>query len=192
MPRKSRSRRAKSKREPNQVAVNEFTAQHGDYRTETLTVTDGELESGRHQNIRVLRNRGGTTVERWLSAGSLSPTQAEAISLYARAWRLWLGEQRVTANWSLVSNIRGMPASDFVDSRLSAKELLDHLDANIFRRMPAAYVNVWQNVVIFDEAAGVAGARLGYSNRQAETSAKTIVLFVADMIATDMRLGTAA
>lgn len=169
--------------------VNTFASSHGDYRDEAMPVTAGELGEARHGQVRVTRNRGGTTVERWLASSSLTSGQAEAIALYARSWRLWIGEQRVTANWSLTATIRGMDAGAWVPSRIEAKAMLEHLDECVFKAMPAAYVDVWKNVVIFDEAAGVAGSRLGYKNARAEAAAKTIVLFIADIIATVMRLG---
>lgn len=168
--------------------VNPFAAKHGSYAHEPLPVTAGELGEGKAGQVRVLRNRGGTTVERWLNSGSLDRRQAEAISMYQRAWRLTIGEQRVTMNWSLTSTIRGVDASAWADDKASAEGLLDDMRQSVFRTFPRHYFEVWQNVVIFDQSAGVAGAALGYRNSGAETAAKTIVLFVADMIATAYRL----
>ena len=103
-----------------------------------------------------------------------------------------IGEQRVTANWSLVASFRGVAGDDFVATRLQAKAMLDHFDDAIFFAMALDRFNVWQNVVIFDEAAGVAGSRLmsgGFSKQRAEAAAKATVILIADMIAIDMRLG---
>lgn len=164
---------------------------HGIYRVETLPVTAGELGQPQHGTMKVVRNRGGTTIERWLARGDITIRQAEAITLYARAWRMWIGEQRVTANWSLTASFRGgtMDFDAFADTKLKAKRLLDQIDDDVFFLLPLGQFNVWQNVVIFDEAAGVAGSRLGYSSKQAEAVAKITVLTIADMIANVLRLG---
>lgn len=140
---------------------------------------------------RVVRNRGGTTVERWLAKGDITRRQAEAISLYCRAWRMHIGEQRVVANWSLVSSFRGGTTDfdAFVENALKAKRLLKGLDEEVFFRLPLGHFNVFQNVVIYDEAAGVAGCRLGYTSKQAEAVAKLTVLMMADMIADVLNLG---
>lgn len=170
--------------EANRPAVNDFAAKHGDYRHETLALTQGEIE-GERGNVRVLRNRGGTAIERWDANGSLSRGQLEAFSLYCRAWHRVNASPRVTANWSLVAFIRGMPATDWVSSHIEAKELLALLDEKIFDMLPRHYLDVWQNVVLFDQSAGVAGG----NSRSSAERAKTICLFIADMIATIMRLG---
>lgn len=144
-------------------------------------------------SITVVRNRGGTAIERWQARGDLTTAQIEAIAIYCRAWRLlYGGEQRVTANWSLVSSVRGgeRPLEEYVGSVLQAKAMLRHFDEAIFFGVPLHYLEIWRNVVIFDEATGTAGSRLGYRSKQAEAAAKVAVIFVADMIATDLRLGT--
>lgn len=164
---------------------------HGDYVAQNVSVTEGEFDGATKGKMRVVMNRGGSTVERWISRGDLSRGQSEAIALYSRLWRLWIGEQRVTANWSLVATFRSGAASidDFASTRIRAKAMLDHLDNAVFFAFPLAHFEVWRNVVLFDEPAGVAGGRLGYRNKGAEASAKAIVLFIADMIAIDQRLG---
>ena len=52
--------------------VNPFAARHGDYREEPMPVTAGELGSTTGGNVRVLRNRGGTPIDRWEARGDLS------------------------------------------------------------------------------------------------------------------------
>lgn len=170
--------------EAKRPAVNEFAASHGDYQHETIALTQGEIE-GERGNVRVLRNRGGTTVERWDANGSLNRGQIEAIALYCRAWHRVNASPRITANWSLVSFIRGTPATDWISNHVEAKELLGLLDDKIFGCLPRHYFDVWQNVVLFDQSAGVAGG----NGRSSAERAKTICLFIADMIATILRLG---
>jgi hypothetical protein len=150
--------------------VNRFAAAHGDYGPDQVVDLGNELGDGRGRIHQVVRNRGGTTVERWLNAGSLTSGQAEAISLYARAWHMFIGEQRITANWGLCSFIRGMPASDWVQTQVEAKELILHIDEAIFKAMPPKYVDVWKNIVIFDKSADGAGREMlsGSSARSAD------------------------
>lgn len=162
---------------------------HGDYVIEETSVTEGEFDGQTKGKMSVVRNRGGTTVERWANSGSLSRSQVEAIGLYVRCWRLHIGEQRVTANWSLVASFRGTPADDFVSSRLHAKNMLDHWDEEVFFAIGFQRFQVWQNVVLYDEPAGVAGGRLGYRSDRADAAAKATVQMIADMLALDMRLG---
>ncbi|USI71628.1 hypothetical protein [Sphingomonas morindae] len=178
----ARAAGALSTREP---LVTPEAARQGDYAEEQFVDAAGQ------RPIVVMRNRGGTTVERWFARGDLSRGQAEALALYARCWRMWIGEQRVVANWSLTPSFRDGAASidDFAATRLAAKAKLDHFDDAIFFSLPLHYLETWRNVVIFDEAAGVAGSRLGYRNDGAQAAAKAIVLLIADMIATDLRLG---
>src|SRR5690242_7048213 len=85
-------------RAANEPLVSPFAAQHGDYASEPLVVTTGELGSERAGNLRVVRNRGGSTLQRWMSAQLLSETQASAIAHYSRAWHRVYSEPRVTAN----------------------------------------------------------------------------------------------
>lgn len=162
----------------------------GDYREVVV-----EKGKGHVRNVTALKNRGGTAVERWFARGDLSRGQAEAIALYARAWRLRYEFRGHTAmSWSLAPGPRGGTISfeELVSDQHGAKQLLDHLDSVVFFAFPLHYFEVWKRVVIEDEAAGVAGSRLGFTSKQAESAAKSIVLFIADMIATDMRLGDAA
>lgn len=173
---------------PVEPVVNEFTAQHGDYGSDTLALTAGDLDATRPEQRRVTRNRGGTTVERWITNGSLTPAQVEAIGLYARAYRVRFGGQRVVANWSVTNFIRGGDIEEWVDGHLDAKRWLDEIDREVLSRLPSVHRDVWQNVVLWDEAAGVAGARLGYRSKTAEASAKVVVLLIADMIAVALKL----
>lgn len=163
---------------------------------EQLAKSDyGEVEftdkAGRVKQ-KALKNRGGTTVERWYYRGNLSRGQAEAITLYARAWRLrYEPGGHSCMNWSLVPGARGGAVAweQLVADQLSAKQTLDRLDDVVFFAFPLHYFEVWRRVVIEDEPAGVAGSRLGFTSKQAESAAKSIVLIIADMIATDLRLG---
>ncbi len=165
--------------------VSPFAAQHGDFAKEAMPVTTGELDSVRAGNVQVTRNRGGSAVQRWISAGTLNQGQIDAIALYCRAWHVIHSQPRTTANWSLVAFIRGTGAERRIVDQIEAQELLKLLDNRVFEIAPRYYFDVWQNIVLFDQAAGVAGG----GNRTSAERSKTIVLFIADMIATILRLG---
>jgi hypothetical protein len=66
---------------------------------------------------------------------------------------------------------------------MRAKEALRLLDQEVFFRIPIEHFEVWQNVVIWDEPAGVAGGRIGFCHKPAEAAALLIVGLVASMIA---------
>lgn len=160
----------------------------GDYAVVDQRVTEGEFDGVTKGSMRVVKNRGGTAIERWINRGDLSVPQAQAVAAYTRAHRLWLGEQRVVANWSMVPT-KGMTSDTFVTTRLAARELLIRLDEAVFFHLPLHCRSVWQNVVLYDEPAGVAGSRLGFANKQGEGAAKAIVIIVADRIASELELG---
>ena len=193
---KARQRReALRKSDPGRVFVDQHVTPqaraNGDYvrdRVSGPTI----IRNGKEQptTVTVVRNRGGTTIERWQAQGGLTEAQINAVIIYARAWRMHVGEQRVTANWSLVSSDKASASiEEYVASAAQARKTLNHLDDAVFFGLPLHYFETWRNVVIFDEAAGVAGSRLGYRNDRAEAAAKAIVILIADMIATDLRLG---
>ena len=164
--------------------VNEFAARNGDYAKETMAVTTGELDATRAGNVQVTRNRGGSTLQRWISAEVLTQPQLDAIALYTRAWHVVHSLPRTTANWSLVAFIRGQGAERRIVDMIEAEELLKLLDNRVFEIAPRYYFDVWQNIVLFDQPSGVAGGNAKTSGERA----KTIVLFIADMIATILRL----
>lgn len=185
---KGKTRRAKVKERAGvEPLVNPFAAAHGDFRNEPMAVTAGELGSSRAGNVQVLRNRAGTTVERWIASDTVTPDQREAIDLYIRAWNTHIGQQRVVANWSLAPGpTSNGSAAGWADSHAQAKRTLDVIDDRVFKIMPQRYIDTWKNVVIFDEAAGTVGARLGFKSKGAEASAKMVVLFIADIIASNV------
>jgi hypothetical protein len=164
---------------------------HGDYRlvdfklTETIDRRVGETEGKLVTKVtRVIRNVGGSPVERWYARGKLDERQMSAILFYQAAWRAFIGEPRVTANYSpaIARNIKGS-IELYASSVMRAKEGLRLLDQEVFFREPVEYFEVWQNVVIWDERAGVAGSRLGYCNKPAEAIASEIVRNLAGKIA---------
>ena len=128
-------------------------------------------------------NRGGTPVMRWIEDGKLSDTQQRAIAHCLYLWRLCGLEQRVTANYG--ERIPGSADSELrASNEIEAREDLHR----IREYFPAHWWEVFENVVRFDEPAGVAGSRLGFGSRSACDRAHTTVCFVADTIFMKERL----
>jgi hypothetical protein len=165
--------------------VNPFAQQHGHYEPSDFTlqeVTEGGKR--KEKTLRVVMNRGGTTVERWHRAGKLDDRQMTAIAIYEGAWRRHIGEPRVVANWSAVIVRQATAALELrAASQHDARQLLRLFDQDIFFRRGLDDFNVWQNVVIFDEPAGVAGSRLGFASQQAQAVACFVIQSVAHEIA---------
>lgn len=145
--------------------VNEFSESHGDY----------------ERNLRFVVNRGGTPVARWLKAGLLSESQQAGINHCVHLWAK-LREPRV------VANLDGNGGGYNEGWTLHQIEALDEIK-RISGSFPGHYWDVFQNVCRFDEPAGVAGSKLQSTRKHsAETTARTIVCLVADMIAMRERL----
>jgi hypothetical protein len=129
---------------------------------------------------KVIRNVGGTAIDRWAARGKLDERRMAAILFYQAAWRQHIGEPRVTANYSPAVRRGANQAIElWASSRMRAKEALRLLDQEVFFRIPIEHFEVWQNVVIWDEAAGIAGSRLGFCHKPAEAAAQLIVSLVA-------------
>jgi hypothetical protein len=163
---------------------------HGDYQAVDFQLHDVEEGSGskakaKAKSIRVIRNVGGSPVERWFNRGRLTEREMAAVLFYQSAWAAWIGEPRVTANYSPAVSRNAHGAVElWASSRIRAKESLRLLDQEVFFRIPVEHFHVWQNVVIWDEPAGIAGGRAGFvSTKQSEAAARLIVCLVAKMIA---------
>ncbi len=140
--------------------------------------------AGKEKTVRVVINRGGTAIERWHRSGRIDERQMTAVAIYQGAWRVHIGEPRIVANWSAVIVRQAVAALELrASTKHDAKNLLRLFDQDIFFRRGVDDFNVWQNVVIFDEAAGIAGSRLGYKSKQAEAVAQFVVGSVAHEIA---------
>ena len=178
----------KDKAAPPAVAslVTPEARQHGHYAEVDFKLQE-VVEGGKTKakTIQVVRNLGGTPVERWHSRGALDERQMAAIGLYQQIWARHIGEPRVVANWSAVI-VRSISSGSelYANSGNAAKETLRLLDQEVFFRLPVEHFHVFQNVVIWDEAAGVAGSRVGFQvKKSAETAARLIVATIASMIA---------
>ena len=143
--------------------VNRFAEQHGDY----------------SRNLRFVVNRYSSTVARWQSMGSLTDSQLAGINHCQNLWAK-LGSQSVVVDFN---KVRGQPHTDGLTQHEALAEI-----HRISKGYPDKYWSVFENVCRFDEPAGVAGSRLANTKPRAETAARTIVCFIADMIATRERL----
>lgn len=181
-----RKQATKVETQPTIGEVNRFAAQHGTIVIAPLPVTAGEFPDEPAGNKQVRRRL--TTIETWQANGALGPVQVRAIELYWRAWHASIGMPKVTANWSTTNTIRSTAGAERIEGKLDGLSLLKELDESVFRNMPEHYRGCWQNVVIHDETAGVAGSRLGYAKREGAVRAQLIVQLVADMIASQLRL----
>lgn len=175
-----------TKRKAEEPLVSPFAERHGNYAQETISVTAGEFpDEPYHKQRRVTINRGGSTVQRWIAADVLNESEISAISHYCRAWHRLYSEPRVTANLSPIAFIRSTgDDAAHIAAMVDARDMLDMLDERIFDIAPGYYKGVWQDIVIFDRPA----YEVGGSKRASAERAKTICLFIADMIATILRL----
>jgi hypothetical protein len=143
--------------------VNRFAEQHGDY--------------GR--NLRFVTNRGGTAIDRWRRDGNLSDSQVAGILHCQNLWSK-LGSQSVVVDFD---RVRGQPSGIGYSQHEALAEV--HRISSSF---PHDYWDVFENVCRHDLPAGVAGSRLANTKRSAETAARLIVCFIADLISMRERL----
>ena len=144
--------------------VNEFAARHGDY-----------ARDGRSGRSAIMRNRGGTSVDRWEAKGLLSETQLAAIAHMQRLWQIVDAGPRLAMNWE--QSIFGC-SGDGNLAEIQAREDLQRIRSGF----PSAYWDVFENVVRFDEPAGIAGSRLASVSRSAAEGARLVVCLIADTI----------
>lgn len=151
--------------------VNDFAKQHGDY--EQL----GQFHAARHAMI----NRKGSPIAAWFKEGGpgFEDPQARAIEYIERLWVKAATPGRLVANYGVT--VRG------------GFEGRDHFEAidELGRwqtEFGVDYWSVFENVVRFDEPAGVAGSKLAANRPQSASAAKAIVGFIASMIAQRKRM----
>jgi hypothetical protein len=164
--------------------VSREAQQHGDYQVRDFKLQE-VTEGGKRKDktIRVVRNLGGTPVERWHARGKLDERQMAAILFYQE--RLAHVSASRASPPTIVRHHRNAKGAVeiYAGSRIAAKESLRLLDQEVFFREPVEHFQVWQNVVIWDEPAGVAGGRIGFCHKPAEAVAQVIVAGLAHKIA---------
>lgn len=173
---KGRNKRAKKAPDALDGPTPEQQEQGGYVRTEFIHADLG-------QRVIAYINRGGTPVMRWIEDGKLSDSQQRAIAHCIFLWQRCGLEQRVTANYG--ERIPGGGNNELrAANEIEARDDLHRIKGYI----PRAYFEVFENVVRFDEPAGVAGSKLGFGNRSACDRAHQVVCFVADIICMNERL----
>jgi hypothetical protein len=86
----------------------------------------------------MVRNRGGTAIDRWQARGDLDGEKLNAIQAYQSAWRLFLEPKRVTANWSGGTGGGAGGEEQNVVAKLQAKASVTiRLDSDIIDRFHA-------------------------------------------------------
>ena len=162
---------------------------HGQYVDDFVRADDNTI-------ARAKINRGGTPVMRWAAANRLSDTQMLAISHCLQLWALAGLNPRTTASWE--QRIGGSDheserrVNAYVEANASLRKISGFARGDLWMAgyIPRDYWAIFEQVCRWDEPAGVAGSRLGYSERSGGAVAHTIVCMVADVIAREERLVT--
>jgi hypothetical protein len=130
------------------------------------------------RNLRFVMNQSSTTIMRWVrdKNNPLSDGQQAAILHCQRLWAK-LRSPRLVVDMEATAG--SGDASSFNVHQIEALGDLHRIATGF----PTDYWMVYENVCRHDLPSGVAGSRLANSKRSAETAARTIVAFVADMIA---------
>lgn len=158
----------------------------GDYRYADVKLVEvvegGEVKAKTGQAV---RNFAQSQVERWHAKGLFEEREWAAIQFYQEAHRkVFGGGAKVTASYSPVI-VRGAAQAVelWANSTVTAKLSLRLLDMEVFFR-EGDYFYVWQNVVIFDQPAGISAALLSDRFvREAVEVARVIVKNIAAKVA---------
>ena len=149
--------------------VNPFAEQHGDYAENALWGS----------RAKVVTNRGGTALARWITAKLLSDSQQAAILHCINLWAK-IGSRSIVTN--LQRSVGGGHGDGYAEAEAMTE--LHRIKSGI----PDLYWNVFENVCRWGEPAGVAGSRLCNAKNSADVAARVTVCVVADLIATRERL----
>lgn len=129
------------------------------------------------QRVTAFVNRGGTPYARWKAEERLTDNQRVAIDHVIRLWALAGTERRITANYG--ERISGSGNAEHrAISEIEAREDLHRIQDYI----PSKYWHCFENVIRWDEPAGIAGSKLGFGGRSACDRAHQVCCFVADII----------
>ena len=158
------------------IGVPDIQIARGGFEEGTIVDLSGELGGKRMGAYKVVINRGGTAIDRWIAndkAGLFGEQQQRAIRYCQNLW------MRAEGGISAVDL-----TADRVDAPLgwSQQEALVTL-REIEGRVPSTYWSVYENVCRWDEEAGVAGSRIATNSRSAVDAAKTAVAFTASLVA---------
>ena len=187
-----KSVRLQAGRRPRAVAavedlVTPEARRHGAYGASSLSVTAGELSGVAPGKHKVVLNRGGTAIDRWilserkLEDGQHRHFEAPAIAAIERCRTLWMAAEGLGSSWAIERvDVANDDGGGFAQAEALAT-LADYKDRLGARLRP--YWEVFENVVRFDQDAGVAGSSIAGNKRSAIDQAKVVVAFVANLIA---------
>ena len=175
MARKAAKRKTRA-RKAEQPLISPFTAQHGDYRSAVVVDLAGELGGKRQGMVRVLLNRGVSTVDKWLFEGGpgFESAEASAIAHVRRLWKIVGHGPRVTANYTGAGGGQG-DEEGYRAALMTLGEYAKHFPARVW--------DACETVVRWDEPAGVVGSRMASHPAEQRAHAKACVGFVASKIA---------
>jgi hypothetical protein len=154
---------------------NAFARQHGAY--ERVHGIDGTGMV----NMRPHINRGGTPIARWRAAHLLTDSQNAAIDHCVRHWEV------MGLSGSLVANLDRTVFGQVQTDGLREHEALTDMH-RIQGYFPVKYWSIFESVCRFDEPAGFVGSRLTEVRDEQAATCRTVVQFVADVIAWKERL----
>lgn len=175
MPR-ARATRRKPIIEPGETPTPEQLAQGGYERkfvthVETGTVTTAHISAH-------------SPVARWKKAERLSDSQIAAIDLCEALWAKCGLRQKLTASYGERMPM-GCDNEWIAVHEIDARRRLARIEGYV----PAHMWEVWENVVRWDEPAGMAGASLGFEgSKSSQAAVLMLVMCVADLIAKEERL----
>ena len=150
----------------------------------SFRLVDVELESHQDRRAKVHRDFSATPIDEWLARGIITEQQHKACEYYAELYQAAGLLQRVTASYE--GRTGGGSGMFGPGNTLAQCEAISEL-RKWGKKIPAKYLGVFTDVVVFGRRTGEAGADLGYVNKKAEASAMTCVRFVADLIAMEKR-----
>lgn len=172
------ARQAQEARDREQPLVTLEAEAHGDYQQDFVT----HVETNTKAHTRV--NRATDPVTRWKAKNRLTSSQIAGIEHCERLWELASLPQRVTANYG--ERIYGQ--SGHSETR-NLKEIQARKDLHrIMDYIPGPYFDVFENIVRHAMPVGESAAIAGYTGPGAEIRARTVVCFVADLVAMKERL----
>ena len=147
--------------------VNQFAKSHGDYQEDTIPE--------RGISRRVLINRGGDTIERWLAAGDpFFKPQNDAVRVCQSLWAVASGKSSLVFDEMGVGGFKWMG-----ETQQSAIDELIHFES----RVPRKYWRAFEETARWGKTAGDAGDHLARNPRDQAIAAKHATAMVASLIA---------
>lgn len=145
------------------TGANRFAAQHGNYVDQFIH----HAESG--TKVQAKLNRGGSSIDRWLTAKAFEQGEEKAIRHCQGLWAILDGYSR------------SMTVIDGGEGRREHEALTEL--SGYKRKIPSKYWSVFENIARHHVDAERAGLAIANNDRSARDSAKTATAFCAGMVA---------